>query len=285
MHVHVLGSGGNTPIPTPTCTCTVCEQARDDGIPYSRGGNSLYLPDLAAIVDAPEFVFDALNREDVTDLDYILLTHWHPDHTNGLRVVQSRDMTAHDGLLDAIADGGPTLLTTETVYERVCDSFGQVEHFEMQGFLDVQFLDSPVEIGGATVTTIPYALEDEDLDAAAFVIERGGTTVVIALDDARYLDESKLPADIDLAVFECGLFETDPDGAELFTEGDWAFLADELTHEEVLARIERVNPDRTLLTEIEHLTARSYDHFEQRERQQEYDGIEFAHDGKQIEVG
>jgi phosphoribosyl 1,2-cyclic phosphate phosphodiesterase len=286
MRVHVLGSGGNTPIPTPTCRCDVCEQAREEGIPYARGGNSLYLPDLAAIVDAPEFVFDALNREEVTDLDYILLTHWHPDHTNGLRVVQSRDMSAHDGLLNAIAEDGPTLLTTETVYDRVCDSFGQVEHYERQGFLDVQFLGSgPVAVGEATVTAIPYALEDEELDATAFVIERAGTTVVIALDDARYLDESELPADIDLAVFECGLFETDPDGAELFTDSDWAFLADELTHEEVLSRIERVDPDRTLLTEIEHLTARSHDHFEQRERQQEYDDIEFAYDGKQTEVG
>lgn len=285
MRLLVLGSGGNTPIPTPTCSCTVCEQARESGPPYSRGGNSLYLPDIAAMVDAPEFAFRALNREQITDLEYIFLTHWHPDHINGLRLVQSRDMTAHDGLLEAIAAGGPTLVTTETVYERTLDSFGQLSHFRQQGFLDVEVLDDgPFTVGDTTVRPIPYALEDEELDATAFEITRGDETVLIVSDDARYLDESVLPESIDLAVFECGMFEYDPDGDRILTDADLAFLDDELTHEEVLDRIDRVDPDRTLLTEIEHFTARSHDDFAALAEQDSYDGIEFAHDGLEIEL-
>lgn len=285
MRLTVLGSGGNTPIPTPTCRCAVCEQARERGIPYARGGNSLYLPALDAVVDAPEFLFRALNREEVRNLEYIFLTHWHPDHINGLRVVQSRDMSAHDGLLNAIGAGGPTLVTTETVYERICEIFAQIEHFTRQGFVDVRFLDDePLEIGTTTIRAIPYALENEELDATAFVVENGETTTVIASDDARYLDEERLPEHIDLAVFECGLFERDPAGERLFTDADWEFLDDELTHNEVIDRIDRVDPDRTLLTEIEHLTARSHDHFEQLSQQNGYENIEFAHDSKDIEV-
>ncbi|WP_436903124.1 MBL fold metallo-hydrolase [Halovenus halobia] len=285
MRLLVLGSGGNTPIPTPTCSCTVCEQARESGPPYSRGGNSLYLPDISAMVDAPEFAFRALNRERITDLDYIFLTHWHPDHINGLRLVQSRDLSAHDGLLEAIAAGGPTLVTTETVYERTLDSFGQLSHFRQQDFLDVEFLDDgPFTVGDTTVRSIPYALEDEELDATAFEITRGDETLLIASDDARYLDESALPAAIDLAVFECGYFERDPDGEPILTDADLAFLDDELTHEEVLDRIDRVDPDRTLLTEIEHFTARSHDDFAALAERDAYDGIEFAHDGLEIEL-
>ena len=284
MRLLVLGSGGNTPIPTPTCSCTVCEQARESGPPYSRGGNSLYLPDIAAMVDAPEFAFRALNRERITDLEYIFLTHWHPDHINGLRLVQSRDMTAHDGLLEAIAAGGPTLVTTETVYERTLDTFGQLSHFRQQGFLDVEFLDDgPFSVDGTTVRSIPYALEDEELDATAFEITRGGETLLIASDDARYLDESALPEAIDLAVFECGYFERDPDGNRILTDADLAFLDDELAHEEVLDRIDHVGPDRTLLTEIEHFTARSHDDFAALAEGDRYDSIEFAHDGLTVE--
>lgn len=285
MRVRVLGSGGNTPVPTPTCSCAVCEQARREGIPYRRGGNSLYLPEIEAIIDAPEFAFRALDREHVTDLEYIFLTHWHPDHVNGLRVVQARDMTAHDGFLDALRAGAPTLVTTERVYERVTDVFGQIEHFTGQGFTDVRFLDDePLEIGDTSVRSIPYPLEDEQLDATAFVVDDGEATIVVASDDARYLDEDALPDSIDLAVFECGLFEEGPDGEELFTERDWAFLAGELTHVEVLARIDRVDPDRTILTEIEHLTARSHDHFTEREKRAAYDGIRFAYDGLGVTV-
>lgn len=107
---------------------------------------------------------------------------------------------------------------------------------------------------------VPYALEDEDLD------------------------ESALPADIDLAVFECGLFDEGPDGERLLTETDWTVLDDELRHGEVLDRIDRVDPDRVLLTEIEHLTGRSHDHFRELEAQPEYDGIRFAHDGLHLDV-
>jgi phosphoribosyl 1,2-cyclic phosphate phosphodiesterase len=284
MRLQVLGSGGNTPIPTPTCSCAVCEQARDEGPPYARGGNSLYLPELAAMIDAPEFAFRNLNREAIADLEYIFLTHWHPDHVNGLRVVQSRDMTAHDGLLEAVAGGGPTIVTTGAVYDRVCDVFGSVEHFVQQGFADLHLLDDPLDIDGTTVRSIPYALEGEDIDATAFVFETGDTTLVVASDDARYLDEETLPEDIDLAVFECGLFEDGPDGEDLFTEADWTFLEHELTHDEVLARIDRVDPDRALLTEIEHLTARSHDWFQRREQTDAYDGIRFASDGLTVDV-
>jgi phosphoribosyl 1,2-cyclic phosphate phosphodiesterase len=285
MRLLVLGSGGNTPIPTPTCSCTVCEQARSEGNPYARGGNSLYLPEIAAMVDAPEFAFRALNRERIDTLDYIFLTHWHPDHVNGLRLVQSRDLSAHDGLLDALAGGGPTLVTTETVYERTRDIFGQLDHFRQQNFFDVEFLDDgPLTIEGTTIRSIPYALEDETLDASAFEITRDDQTLLVASDDARYLDEAALPDDIDLAVFECGYFEHGPDGDRILTDADLDFLDDELTHEEVLARIDRVDANRTLLTEIEHFTARSHDHFERLESRPAYDGIEFAYDGLETEI-
>jgi len=286
MELRVLGSGGNTPIPMPTCSCGVCEQAREEGVPYARDGNSLYLPELSALVDAPEFVFSALNREGIGTVDYILLTHWHPDHINGLRVLQARDRTAHDSYVEAMAEGGPTIIATRQVYERTCDVSGQLEFFvDETGMADVQFLDEePLTVAGVEVRTIPYALEDEALDATAFVLNDGAVTVVIASDDARYLDESALPADIDLAVFECGLFDEDPDGERLLTDTDWTVLDDELRHEEVLERIYRVDSNQTLLTEIEHLTGRSYDHFRNLGTQPEYEGIQFAYDGLRLDV-
>lgn len=285
MDLQVLGSGGNTPIPMPTCSCDVCVQARDEGIPYARGGNSLYLPEIGAMVDAPEFAFDAINREGIADLEYVLLTHWHPDHVNGLRVVQSRDATAHDGPIEAVIDGGPTIVTTRAVYERTCEVFGQLSHFVDQGFADVRFLDEePLEADGVTVRPIPYALEDNEVDATAFHVSDDDTTVLIAADDARYLPEDDLPAAIDLAVFECGLFDEGPDGETLLTARAREFLAEELSHEEVMARIDRLAPEVTLLTEIEHLAGRSHDGFRALAERPEYENVQFAFDGMTLQV-
>lgn len=286
MRLTVLGSGGNTPIPTPTCSCSICLQARDRGIPYARGGNSLFVHDLNAIVDTPETTFAALNREGIERLEWIFLTHWHPDHINGLRVLQARDYTAHDGLLEAIAADRPTIVTTRAVYEEVTAIFGQVTHFiEETGFGDVHFLDEePLTIGETTVHSIPYSLDGTDPDATAFVMETPTETILIATDDARHLPEQQVPDQVDLAVLECGLFEQGPDGESLFTDADWAFLEGELTHQEVLDRVDRHDPDRTLLTEIGHLTMRSHDTYQRLEQQPAYDGITFAFDGLTLEV-
>ena len=281
----VLGSGGNSPIPTPTCGCRVCERARTDGIPHARHGNSLYVEELSAMVDAPEFVFENLERGGVADLKYVLLTHWHPDHSAGLRVVQSRSMErmfaeAEFGLVDAARADRPTLVTTRWVYERTCELYDGLRHYvEDVGFADVQFLEEdPLSAGGVTVEAVPYSLSgDGDPDATAFVLEDGASTVVLATDDARHLREADLPSAVDLAVFECGYFPETPDGTPILTEADEAILGGELTHAEVLERIERLDPDRTVLTEIEHLYARTHDDY--RELEAGYDGVEFAHDG------
>lgn len=288
--VTVLGSGGNSPIPTPTCACRICGRARTTGVPEARHGNSLYLEELSAVVDAPEFVYETLEREGVMDLEYLLLTHWHPDHTAGLRVLQSRSAErmfadGDHGLVDAFRESRPTLVTTRRVYERTCETYGALRHFvEDVGFADTHFLEEqPLTIRDTTVEAVPYSLSgDGDLDATAFVLRQGGTTVVLATDDARYLEEAALPEDIDLAVFECGYFPETPDGTRLVTDADVAVLGDELTHEEVLDRVDRLDPDRTLLTEIEHFYGRTHDEY--RALEDGDDAVSFAHDGLTIEV-
>lgn len=288
--ITVLGSGGNSPIPTPTCACRVCERARAAGVPHARHGNSLFLEELSAVVDAPEFVYETLEREGVTDLEYLLLTHWDPDHTAGLRVLQSRSAErlfseVGHGLLEAVRESRPTLVTTRRVYERTCEIYGALRHYvEDVGFADTHFLDEePLAIGDTTVEAVPYSLADDgDMDATAFVLRRGETTVVLATDDARHLDTGALPGDVDLAVFECGYFPETPDGTPILTDADAAILGDELTHAEVLARVERLDPDRTLLTEIEHFYGRTHDEF--RALEADYDDVAFAHDGLTLSV-
>lgn len=289
MRLTFLGSGGNLPIPMPTCSCRVCAEARERGPPYARQGNSMFLHEMNAVVDAPEHSHANLNREGIDELEYLLLTHWHPDHVAGVRVVQARDFApVYDredyGLLDAGREGRPTVVTTRRVYERTCDVAGALEHYVSVGWADRHLLDEagPLTANGVTVRAIPYELEgDGDADAAAFVFEADDRTLVVASDDARHLDETRLP-EADLAVFECGFFEEGPDGSPILSSDDRAFLTGELTHEEVLERVERVAADRVVLTEIEHLCARGYDDF--RALAADYDGVRFAYDGLTVEI-
>lgn len=84
----MLGSGGVAAPPRPCCNCRVCTEAREKGIPFARTGPSLYVYDANLLFDTPEEIRIQLNRENITDVKNIILTHWHPDHTQGLRVIE-----------------------------------------------------------------------------------------------------------------------------------------------------------------------------------------------------
>ncbi|WP_461257593.1 MBL fold metallo-hydrolase, partial [Treponema sp. R80B11-R83G3] len=81
-------SGGCVSIPRALCKCKVCVEARQKGIPYSRCGCSLFLEDVSLLIDTPEDINIALNNAKIDYLDYILYSHWDPDHTLGMRIIE-----------------------------------------------------------------------------------------------------------------------------------------------------------------------------------------------------
>ncbi|MBC8061054.1 MAG: MBL fold metallo-hydrolase [Clostridiaceae bacterium] len=88
MKLNLLGSGGVAPPPRPCCNCKVCTEARQKGIPFLRTGPSLYVYDAGLLFDTPDEIRIQLNRENIDKVENIILTHWHPDHTQGLRVME-----------------------------------------------------------------------------------------------------------------------------------------------------------------------------------------------------
>jgi phosphoribosyl 1,2-cyclic phosphate phosphodiesterase len=81
----ITGSGGATPTPKTFCRCSVCRKARAEGEPYKRNSSSLFVEDVFALVDCGEDIGDSLSRRNILRVDSLFITHWHPDHTFGLR--------------------------------------------------------------------------------------------------------------------------------------------------------------------------------------------------------
>lgn len=84
----MLGSGGVVPPPRPSCNCKVCHKARKKSIPNYRTGTSLYNYNAKLLFDLPEEIREQLNREEIDEVRNVIITHWHPDHTLGLRVLE-----------------------------------------------------------------------------------------------------------------------------------------------------------------------------------------------------
>lgn len=284
MEITILGSSGNLPIPLPTCDCRVCTEAREKGEPYARRGNSLFVHDERILLDVPELIWHTLNRERIANVDWILLSHFHADHTLGLRVLQA--IALEDLPLTDFRGEPPTLVMSPVTYERVLGEYGYFQHLA-EYWADVVVLDPDerLEIGDIELTHLATEIEDGGAKAVSgYLLEVGDTTVLLTPDENRHFDLASLP-EIDCWIKESGYFAETPEGDPIVTSAAAeTLLAHEMTFEESLEQIDAVGADRTILTEIEELYRRSYDDFRDLEAEYEHLGVEFAYDGMRIGI-
>ncbi|MEM0217451.1 MAG: MBL fold metallo-hydrolase [Candidatus Nezhaarchaeales archaeon] len=98
----ILGSGASEGIPALNCRCESCQEAKRMPIAKRMPTSILVLSKANFLVDVG---FDVMNKIGDLDLEFILLTHWHPDHYSGLFRLRwsSRPISLYapkDGLID-----------------------------------------------------------------------------------------------------------------------------------------------------------------------------------------
>jgi phosphoribosyl 1,2-cyclic phosphate phosphodiesterase len=158
MKIIMLGSGGVTGIPRPTCFCSVCKEARVKGIPYARTGTCLYEENGGVLFDMPVEIREQLNREKVRKINHVILTHWHPDHTLGIRTLMELNWN-YDG---AVSYGPviPVYISKQQYKwfkEKSCGSF--LDYYAKLGFIKIVWMEhkKPI-VAGKTIVT-PYLIE------------------------------------------------------------------------------------------------------------------------------
>lgn len=284
MNITILGSGGNTPIPLPTCDCRICTEAREKGVPYSRAGNSIFVHDENILFDTPEKVWDSLNRENIAQVDYIFISHFHYDHVLGLRVLQALGVDDHP--IDGWVGEQTTLVMSQNTFDRINGEDGLLSHL-IERWADLKILNDgeKVEIGDTTITSIGSEIEPENgKEIFSYMLEKQGKKVLISQDENKFLDTSRIP-ELDLWIRETGKFETDAEGNRIMTEEMWKKDAElEISFEETLEQVREVNPDKTVLTEIEELFRWSYDDLKELEKKYRELNLKFAYDGMKLEI-
>ena len=287
MDITVLGSGGNFPTPMPTCDCRVCVEARERGLPYARRGNSLFVHDANLLVDTPELVWHSLNREGIDTVDYVFLSHFHADHTLGLRTLQS--LGAEEPPLTDFVGEVPTLLMSPVTYERAIEANTVLGHLA-ETWADIELLadgDSRT-IGGVELTHRSAPIQAGGERAiSTLLLEDGSGRLYLSPDENRHLDLESLP-ELDLWVKEAGYFVESPNGDRLVTEAaERDALAGEIRFEESLTQVRQVQPAQAVFTELEELYRRSHDDYRalaRRLTEREAFDVAFAHDGMALSV-
>jgi phosphoribosyl 1,2-cyclic phosphate phosphodiesterase len=279
LKVEILGSGGAVTIPRPGCLCRVCVEARERGVPYTRTGPSVFVHGPDVLIDTPEESKLQLNRSQVTTIAAGLYSHWHPDHTAGRRMWESRnfDFRSWPRRFETTP-----LYIPEAVWEDFENRYGLADQFrfmENQGTVRVVPIRAkePVELGETSIT--PISLDAEN--AYAFLFEQAGKRLLVAMDETHGWSPPDL-GPLDVAVLPIGVFEHHPySGERLIPEEFCRPPVKKTRYGRTLELLLALGPTRAILSHVEEMDRLSHDELI---RLGESDGWEPAFDGMLVEL-
>ena len=210
VRVEILGSGGAATIPRPGCRCRVCVEARAKGGRFARSGPSTFVHGPNILFDTPEESKFQLERAGIGEIAACFYSHWHPDHTMGRRVWETRNGDFRTWPREAKRP----LVTDVYLPQQVATDFrtylGGMAHLEFmrdRGWIRIHELGDgeTVEIGAVTVR--PFRLAEDYV--YAFELTDGPRRLVVAMDELNGWSPPAALQGCDVAVLPMGICEFD----------------------------------------------------------------------------
>ncbi len=287
MKVEILGSGGAATIPRPACHCRVCAEARQKGGRFARTGPSTFVHGPNILFDTPEESKFQLERAGIAEVAACFYSHWHPDHTMGRRVWETRNGDFRTWPREAKRP----LVTDIYLPEQVAADFriwlGGMAHLEFmqdRGWIRIHELrdGETVDVGGVTVR--PFRVSEDYV--YAFELTEGDRRLLVAMDELNGWSPPAAATGCDLAVLPMGICEFDLFTGERLIHEEHPVLRFEATFEETLGIVGELAATRVVLSHVEEMDCISYDDLARVEQRLQADGrdIRFAWDGFTADV-
>lgn len=261
-------------IPNPFCKCPVCEEARKKRGRYQRLGPSLYIEDVKMLIDTPEDIGVACDRQNITEIKYLSISHKDPDHTRGMRIVEPLGY-------DCIADKGSPIQFI--VLPEVADDINAWNGDGLHYYEDVLHCISIQKTDYARIGDIELYLVNNKThrgNMTFYVISEKGKKAIYACCDVKPFIHNELYFDADVLII--GLVSDNgilKDGSHL---KDAPFREDMFTLDEIVEIKNRYRIKRIIVTHIDEYWGKSYAYYQELEKS--LDNICFAYDGMEIEL-
>jgi len=285
MQLAILGSGGSTTVPRPGCQCRVCTEARTRGIPYARSGPSMFILDVNLLFDTPEEISSQLNRNRINMINYVFYTHWHPDHTLGMRIVE-RMYKFWLGMF--VRGEKPRNKVKVCALRKVMEDLKAIRnkhgsffsYYQKAGLIEALELESekPFKIRNFKIT--PFEVQSTYNISTVFLIQEDGKRVVYAPCDVKPFPENLELENLDLLII--GSFHPEGPLREGIIIPQNNLLRKELfSLKEIQELAQKLNAKETIVTHIEEEWGKTYDEYKQLEKK--YD-LKFSYDGMKIKI-
>jgi phosphoribosyl 1,2-cyclic phosphate phosphodiesterase len=250
MELILLGSGGVSPAPRPTCACRICSEARLKGIPYARTGSSMFIKDIDVLFDTPEEIRQQINREGIDKITSIILTHWHPDHTHGLRVIEQFNWDfdqkkTHFGPVNVYMSARQQ----ELFKKMTCGSF--LDFYEKKGMIKVVNLEHKQKITINSISITPYLIQATE--GFYFLIESAGKKAIYASCEYHHFIPDESIKGVDVFIVHNLFWENKAVSPRLNNP------TDEDSFEDMLSHAETFEAKKIILTHIEESFGLNHD--------------------------
>jgi len=289
MKLIILGSGGATTIPRPGCQCKICTEARTKGKPYARSEPSLFISDINLLFDTPEEIASQLNREKINTIDHIFYTHWHPDHTLGMRIIEQMNKF---WLATCVKREKPQKKVTIYALSEVVNDLKAIKnkygsflnYYEKLDLITVTELENgkPVKIRNFEITPFKVVTSFKEI-STAYLIEENRKKVIYAPCDVKpFLFNRRLKA-ADLLIIG-GNFPEGPLKNGITIPENNELRRELYSFREILDLVGKINPKKTLIVHIEEEWGKSFDDYKVLEEQYARYNLQFAYDGMRIQL-
>jgi phosphoribosyl 1,2-cyclic phosphate phosphodiesterase len=231
MRIIFLGTGTSVGVPTIGCSCEVCTSS-DPRDKRTRTGLLIEHEGQRVQIDISADFRQQMLRERIDRLDAVLITHAHADHILGLDDI--RPFTFRQGEIPVFASA-ETWRRVERVFYYI---FSPPPNYVGGGLPRIrqEYIDGPFEVIGLHVTPIPVI--HGNMEVTAFRISDGRFEMAF-ITDCNLIPESSLSQlkGLDLLIIDALRYK--PHSTHLHLD-------------QTLAYIERLQPQRSLLTHMGH---------------------------------
>ncbi len=282
MKFIITGSGGCVCTPKPLCQCNVCVEARKKGYPYKRCGCSLFLDDISLLVDTPEDIAIAINNADIKGIDNILYSHWDPDHTLGMRIMEQLRLEWLD-YYDKIKPENPINIfawaDVMSDINQIRSKYGSLlDYYEHMGLIKRTIVDSYIEINDIRISFVPV---QKSKSVSVFVFESNGKKLVYAPCDCVPFPNDNIIQNPDILIIGNTYIGNVLKNGRIITDNHP--LHNELhSMSDIFKIVETMNIKNVIVTHIEEDWGKSYSDYLELEKQ--YTNLKFAYDGMIVEL-
>jgi phosphoribosyl 1,2-cyclic phosphate phosphodiesterase len=262
----------------------VCAEARAKGGRYARTGPSLFVHGPDILFDTPEESKLQLERSGIREIRACFYSHWHPDHTMGRRVFETRNGDFRTWPRHAKQN----LITDIYLPQQVAADFrvrlGGMAHLEFmrdRGWIRIHELRDGETVDVGDVEVRPFRLAEQYV--YAFELRDRKKRLLVAMDELNGWVPPPEVQGCELAVLPMGICEFDVFTGERRIHREHPVLVYEATFAETLDIVDRLGAARVVLSHIEEMDGLSVDDLTRLETQIGR-SVTFAWDGLVVEL-